>query len=118
MSATLQEAPDRPEGAADDEVAAAAADLGAIAREAHEAAIGTQLSLVAGGEPPTTSEFKIAGRSIEISGEFEKGSQSVLRIGVEWGAVEFVDKHDKETGQIIETIRRHKGKIVSYDVES
>jgi hypothetical protein len=115
MSAATIEAPDRPEGAADDEVDAVA--LARTALEAHEAAQGSQLTLLAGGETPTTSEFKLAGRSIELTGEFEKGSSSVLKIGVEWGAVEFIDKHDKETGQVVETIRRHKGRIVSYDVE-
>jgi hypothetical protein len=116
MSAALQEAPDRPEGAADDEIDVAA--LAAAALDAHEAAVGTQLSLDAGGEKPTVSEFKLAGRSIELEGEFKKGSTTVLTVGIEWVAVEFVDKHDKETGQITGTTRRHKGRIVSYDVES
>jgi hypothetical protein len=64
------------------------------------------------------SEFKLAGRSIELEGEFEKGSTTVLKVGIEWTAIEFVDKHDSETGQIVSTTRRHKGRIVSYDVES
>jgi hypothetical protein len=118
MSA-LAEAPDRPEGAADDPGAAVDIDaLAATALEAHEAAVGAQLTLDAGGEKPTVSEFKLAGRSIELEGEFEKGSTTVLKVGIEWTAIEFVDKHDSETGQIVSTTRRHKGRIVSYDVES
>jgi hypothetical protein len=117
MSA-LAEAPDRPEGAADD-AEALAAELANIAGDSSgDNAPGTQLTLDAGGEKPTVSEFKLAGRSIELEGEFEKGSTTVLKVGIEWTAIEFVDKHDSETGQIVSTTRRHKGRIVSYDVES
>jgi hypothetical protein len=115
MSATLQEAPDRPEGAADDDVDAA--ELAATALAAHEAAVGTQFSLLAGGETPTESQFKLAGRSLELPDEYEKGADLVLRIGVKIGEVDFIDHEDKETGQVVKTIRRHKAKIVSYDVE-
>jgi hypothetical protein len=136
MSATLQEAPDRPEGAADDgvdpttappegkvfttsstEVAVDAAELASIANAAHETAVGTQFSLLAGGETPTESQFKLAGRSLELPDEYEKGADLVLRIGVKIGEVDFIDHEDKETGQVVKTIRRHKAKIVSYDVE-
>jgi hypothetical protein len=140
MSATV-EAPDRPEGAADDPLsdeareAIEAAEFEKAAAEAEarhasgepgpepsqdpmSSAYGpaSQLTLLAGGEAPSTSEFKLAGRSIEIPGQFAKGSTSVLTIGVQWGAVEFVDKLDNETGQVVETIRRHKGKIVAYEL--
>jgi hypothetical protein len=125
MSATLQEAPDRPEGAADDAeahaealAAAEAEHLANIAGAAHETAVGTQFSLLAGGETPTESQFKLAGRSLELPDEYEKGADLVLRIGVKIGEVDFIDHEDKETGQVVKTIRRHKAKIVSYDVEA
>ena len=116
MSATLQEAPDRPEGAADDEIDVAA--LAAAAGDSSGDTFGVQLSLDAGGEKPTVSEFKLAGRSIELEGEYAKGDTVVLRVGVKFGKVEFVDHEDRETGQTVKTVRRHHGTIVSYDVES
>lgn len=116
MPTATIEAPDRPEGAADDEISAEA--LAAIAGAAHGEAVGTQLTLDAGGEVPTTSEFKLAGRSLELDREYAKGETLVLRVGIKFGEVDFIDHEDKETGQVVKTIRRHKGKIVSYDVES
>jgi hypothetical protein len=129
MSAATVEAPDRPEGAADDELSDEARE--AIAKAEQESgetpdqdpmtsAYGpaSQLTLLAGGEIPTESQFKLAGRSLELEGQFEKGESIVLRVGIKFGEVDFIDHEDAETGQVVKTIRRHKGKIVSYDVES
>lgn len=78
-----------------------------------------QLTLHAGGAQPNVSEFKLNGRSLDlgVSTQFKKGSKTEIRIVVEWPEIDFIDKHDKETGQVTDTIRRHKGKIVSYELE-
>ena len=78
-----------------------------------------KLTSHAGGAKPTSSEFKLNGRSLDLgpATQFAKGSKTRIVLDVEWGTVAFVDKHDKETGQTTETIRRHTGKIVSYELE-
>jgi hypothetical protein len=125
MSAALQEKPVRPEGAADDELSEEARE--AIEQHAEKtpkadqgSTVGpyTQLTLEAGGESPTISELKLAGRSIELDArQFKKGDVVRLSIEIKVGEVAFVDKHDKETGQVVSTTRRHKATVSGYEFE-
>jgi hypothetical protein len=118
--------PDRPEGAADDpslaerlRKEAGLADDEAEARGELPGMPPRKLTLNAGGEEPSISAFKLDGRSIDLGAatQFDKGDTVYLRIGVRFYDVHFVDKHDKETGQVTDTTRRHVGKIVSYELE-
>lgn len=79
----------------------------------------SRLTANAGGAKPDSSEFKLNGRSLELGAatQFAKGAKLRLEVEAEVVAVEFVDKHDKETGQITGTVRRHKLKIGGYELE-
>lgn len=79
-----------------------------------------KLNSVIGGEEPTLSEFKLSGKSLELGSgtQFEKGERTTFLVEVEWGAVALIDKHDKETGQIVDTVRRHTARIIGYGVEN
>lgn len=133
-----RQTPDRPEGAADDDSPEDEESLAEQLRKQsglagdHAEARGEEppaselpgmperkLTSNAGGEKPTGSEFKLNGKALELgaSTEFKKGTRTRIVLDVEWGTVAFIDKHDKETGQITDTIRRHTGKIVSYELE-
>jgi hypothetical protein len=141
-----RQTPDLPEGAADDEeppeldgstaaeadrqpagdeLAASLRNASGIAGDEAEARgelpgmPPKKLTSHAGGQAPNLSEFKLNGRSLDLGAgtQFDKGSRSTILIEVEWTGVNFVDKHDKETGQVTDTIRRHAGKIIGYGLE-
>jgi hypothetical protein len=71
-----------------------------------------QLSLLAGGEEPDSSTFKLRGGSLPVEGEFEKGSIVILRVVASVDEVTFADKKDND-GYVVSTERRHVAKIMS-----
>lgn len=66
-----------------------------------------QLSLSVGGKRPTDSEVKIVGGSIGYNGQLQKGDTIALVVHARVSKVEFVDKIDSKTGDVVQTIRRH-----------
>lgn len=66
-----------------------------------------QLSLAVGGKKPTDSEVKITGGSIGYEGQLQKGETIALVVHARVSKVEFVDKIDSKTGDVVQTIRRH-----------
>lgn len=68
-----------------------------------------QLSMKVGGSKPDESLVKMRGGSIAVGngGEFEKGSLVDLTVRCRVQEVHFVDKVDKQTGEIVGTVRRH-----------
>jgi hypothetical protein len=73
--------------------------------------VSRQLSLIAGGEVPDSSSFKMRGGSIPVEGEFAKGSVVRLEVTVSVDEVTFVDKKDND-GYVVATERRHIAKIL------
>lgn len=71
-----------------------------------------QLSLDVGGEKVSASEFKLAGGSIPIEGEFKKGAIVVLEVECRVGKIEFEDTVDP-SGTVTRTVRRHVAKMES-----
>lgn len=71
-----------------------------------------QLSLLAGGEDPDMSSFKMQGGKIAVEGEFEKGTTVDLYVKVRIAEVHFVDKVDDD-GYVVSTDRRHIAKPLS-----
>lgn len=72
---------------------------------------GKQLTLLAGGEEPDSSEVKFRGGAVPLSGQYDKGDiiEVVLKIRV--GEVAFADTHDKY-GNVTSTVRRHTGVMI------
>lgn len=75
-----------------------------------------QLSFQVGGKKPTSTQLRLVGGKVEIGDVFVKGQTIELRVTCTVGAIEFVDEHDKVTGQTIGCQRRHKAKIDSVSV--
>lgn len=71
-----------------------------------------QLSLLAGGEEPSSASMKMRGGSIPVEGEFEKGDSMTLLVVCRVAEVHFVDTVD-EYGTVITTERRHVAKVMS-----
>ena len=82
--------------------------------EAFLPGASSQLSLLAGGEEPTSATMKMRGGSIPVEGEFAKGDRMKLYVEAHIFAVEFVDKLDKE-GYPIGTERRHIARISAIE---
>lgn len=71
-----------------------------------------QLSMKVGGEKPETAQVKLQGGSIHLrEGQFDKGEYVNLAVKARCAEVHFIDKIDKSTGEVVDTIRRHKLKI-------
>ena len=67
-----------------------------------------QLSLDVGGEKPNISQVKMRGASIELpDGQFKKGQRVSLAIEGRVAKIEFEDKIDPQTGDVVSTVRRH-----------
>ena len=73
--------------------------------------IGQQISLLAGGEEPTTCKTRLAGGAIALPEEFEKGQRITLRVEAIVREVDFVDLVDGKTGEVNAVERRHKASI-------
>lgn len=71
-----------------------------------------QLTLLAGGEEPDSSSFKMQGGKVPVEGQFEKGDLIDLIVKVRVAEVDFVDKVDKD-GYVVGTDRRHIAKPLS-----
>lgn len=71
-----------------------------------------QLSLLAGGEEPDSSSFKMQGGKVPVEGQFDKGDTIDLLVKVRVAEVDFVDKHDKD-GYVVGVDRRHIAKPLS-----
>lgn len=71
-----------------------------------------QLSLLAGGEEPTSSSMRLRGGSVPVEGEFEKGDRMRLVVEVVVSEVHFVDVRDP-AGFVARTERRHVAKAES-----
>jgi hypothetical protein len=72
----------------------------------------TQLTLMAGGEAPDSSSFRMQGGKVPVEGQFEKGDIIDLLVKVRVTEVDFVDKHDND-GYVVGTDRRHIAKPLS-----
>jgi hypothetical protein len=72
----------------------------------------TQLSLLAGGEEPDSSSFKMQGGKVNVEGQFDKGDVIDLIVKVRVAEVDFVDKVDND-GYVVGTDRRHIAKPLS-----
>lgn len=72
----------------------------------------TQLSLLAGGEEPTSASMKLRGGSIPLEGEFEKGDHIRLVVECRVAEVHFVDNIDR-SGYVLGAERRHIARIDS-----
>lgn len=71
-----------------------------------------QLGLKIGGSKPDTSQVKLQGGSINLgSTHFEKGEYVNLVVKARVAAIEIVDKIDRSTGDVVETVRRHKLRV-------
>jgi hypothetical protein len=67
-----------------------------------------QMTLLAGGKAPETSTAKMRNRKITVpKGEFEKGETVDVVVKCRVDEVHFIDKHDGQTGEIVEVERRH-----------
>ncbi len=74
--------------------------------------VNRQLSLLAGGEEPDSSSFKMRGGSIPVEGEFVKGDIVKVMVTLTVDEVHFIDKKDKD-GYVVGTERRHIAKPLS-----
>lgn len=71
-----------------------------------------QLTLKVGGKLPEQSQVKLRAGSIAVPrGEYEKGDEVDFALTVRCTEVHFVDKMDNQTGEIVDTIRRHIFKV-------
>lgn len=77
---------------------------------------GEQLSLIAGGNAPTTTSMRLTGGKIDVPGEFDRGQRIVLRVECVVRGQNFVDQEDAKTGQINATERRHSARITGVRV--
>lgn len=77
----------------------------------------TQLSLIAGGEEPTSASMKLRGGAIPIEGEFEKGDALRLVVEVRIAEIQFVDQIDR-SGYVLGCERRHVARIDSVRRET
>jgi hypothetical protein len=76
------------------------------------AGVSRQLSLIAGGEEPDGSEFKMRGGSVPVEGEFKKGDVIEVVVKLSVDEVAFIDKKDND-GYVTSTTRRHIAKPLS-----
>lgn len=72
---------------------------------------GSQLTLIAGGEEPNSSEVKFRGGAVPIEGQFDKGDIIEIVLKIRVGEVAFADSHDKY-GNVTNTVRRHTGVMI------
>jgi hypothetical protein len=63
--------------------------------------LGGQLSMDVGGKRATVSRVKLTGGSIDVDGQVKKGERLVLRLECRAGKVEFEDKIDSNTGDVV-----------------
>lgn len=71
-----------------------------------------QLTLKVGGKLPEQSQVKLRAGSIAVPrGEYEKGDEVDFALTVRCTEVHFVDKMDNQTGEVVDTIRRHIFKV-------
>lgn len=71
-----------------------------------------QLGLKIGGRKPDAAQVKLRGGSIDLrQGQFEKGEYANILCKVRCAEVHLVDKIDRSTGDVTDTIRRHILKI-------
>jgi len=68
-----------------------------------------QLSLIAGGEAPTSASIHLRGGSMPLEGAFEKGQHVRLIVECVVAEVHFIDKADK-WGNVVSTERKHVAK--------
>ena len=71
-----------------------------------------QLSLIAGGEEPTSASMKLKGGSIPLEGEFEKGDLVKLTVEARVTEVHFIDLIDK-SGYVLGAERKHVARLDS-----
>lgn len=64
-----------------------------------------QLSLTIGGAKPTSSVLKLKGGSLELDGEFRKGSRLRVTLDLRVGAVKIEDTVDSGSGEVKSTKR-------------
>lgn len=76
------------------------------------AGLNRQLSLLAGGEEPDASSFRVVGGKVAVEGEFKKGDVIELVIKASVDTISFVDTKDKD-GFVVGTERQHKARILS-----
>lgn len=72
----------------------------------------TQLSLIAGGEEPTSASMRLKGGSLPVEGEFEKGDFIRLVVEARISEVHFIDQLDR-SGYVLGAERRHVARIDS-----
>lgn len=83
----------------------------------HENAQG-QFSFEVGGKQPTDVSLRMTGGKIDVSEEFEKGQLVEVTYLARVGAVEFIDKTDPKTKQVIACERRQKLRPESVTVKA
>lgn len=67
---------------------------------------GAQLTLIAGGEEPTSGTIKFKGGAVPTEGEFEKGETIRFVVEARIAEVHFVDEIDR-MGYVLGAERRH-----------
>lgn len=72
---------------------------------------GKQLTLIAGGEEPSSSEVKFRGGAVPLEGQYDKGDIVEVVLKIRIGEVAFADTHDKY-GNVTSTVRRHTGVMI------
>lgn len=71
-----------------------------------------QLSLIAGGEEPTTATMRMKGGAIPVEGEWEKGDMVELRVICRVSEIHFVDQIDR-SGYALGCERKHIARVES-----
>lgn len=70
-----------------------------------------QLSLDAGGDPPTTTSMTLQGGKVSVEGEFKKGEVVTFYVEARVSDVTFSDKWDSKIMAVVGTERKHKAKV-------
>jgi hypothetical protein len=70
------------------------------------------ISLAAGGTPPTSSEVRLMGGRLPVEGQFHKGEIITLLVQAKVGEVAFIDTTD-DWGNVQKTVRAHKARMLS-----
>jgi hypothetical protein len=108
---------DRVEGATIEENGSSIEELAAdppedVPEEVEMITGQRQLSLIAGGEEPTSASMRLKGGAVPVEGEFEKGDFLVLRVEARISEIHFIDQIDG-SGYVMGAERRHVARIDS-----
>ena len=85
-------------------------DTGELEVEGSE----SRLNNDAGGKAPTDSKLMVIGKAIAVDGQFRKGQRIRATVELEVGGVNFQDKHDGPTGQVVACTRTARARIVGF----